>query len=75
MLSIRLKVRVLSNSIMDGEGRLIADKSIKRDPEKSILGLKINDEIRITAEQSARLVTAFGDEFARKYSQGLCKVP
>src|SRR4051794_17854866 len=43
------EVRILSASIMENKGVLMADKQINLDPDKSVLGLKVGDPISMNA--------------------------
>ncbi|HEY7609455.1 MAG TPA: hypothetical protein VIF14_09505 [Alphaproteobacteria bacterium] len=61
------EVRMLSNAIMENEGRMSRDKTIRYEPETSILKFKPGDEIRLDAAAFARLSAAFFDEVAKKY--------
>jgi hypothetical protein len=61
------EVRVLCNSLLTGGGALLADKQIKLDPAKSVLGYAVGDEIRMGEEGFARLAGAFFDAIERAY--------
>ncbi|MCI0465439.1 MAG: hypothetical protein L0Y57_00270 [Beijerinckiaceae bacterium] len=62
------EVRILCNGIMENNGRMSADKTIRYKPEVSILKLKEGDEIRLNADEFARLSEAFFNEVKKKYS-------
>src|SRR5580698_9855631 len=63
------EVRILCNSLLLNDGRLQIEKlpgwpesartSLKLPPEKSVLGLKAGDEIRLTEDEFVRLSEAF----------------
>lgn len=61
------EVRVLCNSLMEGDGKLAADTQIRLDPARSILGYQVGDEIRLNEADFSRLSAAFLDEIAIKY--------
>ena len=61
------EVRVLCNSIMHNQHKLLKDSQIKLDPAKSVLGLKVGDDIRLTAHDFKRLSDAFFNEIGVKY--------
>ena len=60
-------VRVLSNSLLQNEGVLLADKTIKLDAAKSVLGYRVGDEIRLNEADFHGLSTAFFSEIESKY--------
>ena len=41
------EARVISNSIMTNKGRLLPDKTIKLDPEKSVLKYTVGEKIKV----------------------------
>ena len=53
------EVRLLSRSIMENGGELVADKQIKLKPETSILGYAAGEPIRLDADAFARLAGAY----------------
>jgi hypothetical protein len=61
------EVRVLCDSLTDNDGVLAADKTIRLKPEKSILGLKVGDEIKLTEADFRRLADAFLAEIESRY--------
>jgi hypothetical protein len=61
------EVRMLCDGIMENEGRMSARKAIRYKPETSILKFKAGDEIRLDADDFARLSAAFFDEIEKKY--------
>ena len=73
------EVRVLCNSLLLNKGKLQVDKlpgwpnsaggSIKLPAEKSVLKLKVGDEINLTQADFARLSKAFFAEIESKYRQ------
>jgi hypothetical protein len=62
------EVRMLSTSILSHRGVLTADKTIKYDPEASILKLKIGDEIRIGEARFLALFRAYFAELRRRFT-------
>ena len=61
------EVRMLCDAIMEHEGWMRANKTIRYKPETSILKLKAGDEIRLNADDFTRLSAAFFDEIEKKY--------
>jgi hypothetical protein len=53
------EVRVLCNSLMTNDGRLLADKQIKLAPATSQLQYAVGDEIKVTGADFARLSKAY----------------
>lgn len=72
------EVRVLCNSILLNEGKLQVDKrpgwpmsapsGIKLNGEKSLLKLKVGDEVRVTEADFVRLSNAFFAEIEKRYT-------
>jgi hypothetical protein len=63
------EVRLLCDAIMENQGRMSANRTIRYEPEASILKFKAGDEIRLNADDFARLSAAFFDEIEKKYPQ------
>ncbi len=71
------EVRVLCNSILLNHGKLQVDKlpgwpnsaasSIKLPPEKSVLKLRVGDDIKLSEADFVRLSKAFFTEIEKKY--------
>jgi hypothetical protein len=61
------EVRMLANSLMNNGGVLAADKTIKYDAAKSVLGYNIGDEIKVDETGFTRLATAFFAEIEKKF--------
>ena len=61
------EVRMLCDAIMENDGRMRADKTIRYKPETSILKLNAGDEIRLNADAFARLSDAFFDEIEKRF--------
>jgi hypothetical protein len=61
------EVRMLCNAIMESDGRMSADKTIRYKPEMSIPKFKPGDEIRLNADGLTRLSAPFFDEIRKKY--------
>jgi len=62
------EVRVLCNSLLTNGGVVAADKSIRMNPETSILGLHLGDEITLRETQFIELSDAFFTEIEKKYA-------
>jgi hypothetical protein len=62
------EVRMLCNSILRNAGVLGADKTIKYEPETSVLKLRIGDEIALDEGQIWLLSDAFFAEIQHKFS-------
>jgi hypothetical protein len=61
------EVRMLANSMMSNNSVMTADKTIKYDPDKSVLKYRIGDEIKLTEADFIRLSAAFFADIERKY--------
>ena len=61
------EVRVLSNSLLENDGVLAADKQIKLDPARSVLGYAPGDQIAVDEAGFRRLAAAFFGELERRY--------
>jgi hypothetical protein len=61
------EVRMLSASLMNHDRRLLADKTIKYTPERSVLRIKIGEEIRVGVAGFKSLYSAFLAEIEGKY--------
>ncbi len=59
---------MLCNSILQNEGVLSADKTIKFKPETSVLKLQIGDEIRLDDAQFSLIFRAFFTEIQQKFT-------
>jgi hypothetical protein len=62
------EVRVLARSLMENGGTLMEDPQISLDPERSVLGLKVGEPVRLTLQQYTRLSDAFFRELERRFS-------
>ena len=62
------EVRILCASMITNNGRLAADKAIKLDPARSVLGLDVGDEVALTEKDFDRLAKAFFLELEAKFS-------
>lgn len=63
------EVRVICKSIMENNAVMMADKTIKMDPEKSVLHYKVGDEIRLSESDFVKLSGAFFTEIEKRYSE------
>jgi len=71
------EVRILCNSLLLNRGKLQVDKlpgwpnsassGIRLPPEKSVLGLKAGDEVRLSEGDFGRLSKAFFAELEKKF--------
>ena len=61
------EVRVLGNSIMHNNTIMMADKTIKLDPTKSVLKYRVGDEIKLNEIDFLLLSKAFFAEIEKKY--------
>jgi hypothetical protein len=64
------EVRMLCNSILENEGVLTADKTIKYDPAKTILGLPIGTRIQLREAEFTHLAAAFFNEIEKRFRAG-----
>jgi hypothetical protein len=62
------EVRMICSSLLQGGGVMTADKTIKFDPAKSILKLKIGDEIKLSEADFVLLSRAFFAELEARFS-------
>jgi hypothetical protein len=62
------EVRMICSSLLQGGGVMTADKSIKFDPAKSILKLRIGDEIKLSEADFVVLSRAFFAELEARFS-------
>lgn len=63
------EVRVICNSLLNNNGKLTADKTIRLNPANSILKYKVGDEIRLTEDDFVRLSDAFFAEIQIKFCE------
>lgn len=63
------EVRLLSSSIMENRGKMLADKAISLDPEKSVLKLGTREDIKLSRQDFERIFTAFLAEIESKYTR------
>ncbi len=63
------EVRLLCNSLLINQGKLMDDKSIRLDPRKSILGYQVGDDIHLSAAAFKRLYQAYFSEIENKFLQ------
>ncbi len=61
------EVRVLAESIMANDGRLLDDGPVTHAPERSVLGYRAGDLIRLDPDSFTRLCEAFLDEIEVRY--------
>lgn len=61
------EVRMLAESILQHDGVMTADRTIKYKPESSVLGIAIGERIRIDAAGFAALADAFFAELRKRF--------
>ena len=61
------EVRVICNSLLNNDGMMAADKTIKLDPTRSLLKFHVGDKIKLNEDRFARLSKAFFAEIETKY--------
>jgi hypothetical protein len=61
------EVRVVCASLLTNDGVMAADKTIKMDPETSVLGYEVGDAIAVGEADFERLSRAFFAELEEKY--------
>jgi hypothetical protein len=61
------EVRLLVASILENDGRLLADKKIRLAQGRSVLGFATGDPIVLDPDSFTRLSEAFLDEIERRY--------
>jgi hypothetical protein len=62
------EVRMLANSLTAGGGLLTADKTIRYDQGKAVLGLPLGQPFRLSEDQFVELADAFYAELERKFT-------
>jgi hypothetical protein len=61
------EVRLLAASLLTNRGLLLADKQVRLDPDRSVLGLHVGEAIALTASDFDRLAKAYFAEIEAKY--------
>ncbi|WP_421760484.1 hypothetical protein [Devosia sp.] len=61
------ELRMLCNSLMHGDGKLVGDSQIKLDPKKSALGIAVGEPIVIGHAGFVRLAAAVFAEVEKRY--------
>ena len=61
------EVRVLARSLMENGGTVMEDPQIALDPDRSVLGLRVGEPVRLTLQQYTRLSDAFFREIERRF--------
>jgi hypothetical protein len=61
------EVRILCNSMMNNNNKMLADKTIKFVPDKSVLKYKVGDEIKLNEDDFILISKAFFAEIESKY--------
>jgi hypothetical protein len=61
------ELRTLVNSLLNNDGIMLEEKSVKLDPKKSVLGFKVGDEIRLNEAQFVAIFHAFFAEIEAKF--------
>ena len=65
------EVRVLCSSMMSNEGIVVADKTIKLNPNTSVLRHQVGDEIKLSEKEFRKLSEAFLAEIESRLKMGL----
>lgn len=63
------EVRLLAAALMTGGARMAVDKTIKYDPARSVLGLKVGDPIALSADDVDRLADAYFAEISKRFAE------
>ncbi len=61
------EVRILCESLTENDGKLVASKTMKLNPAKSVLGYEVGDAIRLNTADFAKLAEAFFGEIENRY--------
>jgi hypothetical protein len=61
------ELRILVNSLLNNEGIMLADKSVKLDPKKSVLKFQVGDTIRLNEAQFVAIFHAYFAEIEAKF--------
>jgi hypothetical protein len=59
---------MLGDSVLKSSGVLTANSSIKYDPTKTVLGLRIGDDIQVSEADFKRMALAFFSEIETKFA-------
>ena len=62
------EVRMLAASLLENDGVMTKDNTIKYDSAKSVTGLALGDKIVLSRKQVGELVDAFFEELAKKFA-------
>src|SRR3954454_18076353 len=62
------EVRLLARSLMENGGTVVEDSELRLDPERSVLGLRAGEPVRLTLQQYPRLSNAFFRELERRFT-------
>jgi hypothetical protein len=62
------ETRVIANSLMENDGRLLADKQIKLKADTSVLGYEVGDEIKLSKTDFQKLAKGFLAGIEEKFS-------
>ncbi len=62
------EVRLLARSLMENGGTVVEDSELHLDPERSVLGLRAGEPVRLTLQQYTRLSNAFFRELERRFT-------
>jgi hypothetical protein len=63
------EVRVLANSMMQNDGVMLADCTIRMSPLTSVLGYAVGDTIRVRTDGFARIAEAFFVEVEKRFAK------
>jgi hypothetical protein len=62
------EVRMIANSILNNSNKLLDDNTIKDNTEKSILKIRLNQEINLSSIDFIKLSGAYFNEIEKKFS-------
>jgi hypothetical protein len=62
------EVRVIQSSLVENDGRLAADTTIKLKAASSVLGYELGDEIQLEEADFTRLAEAYFTEIEKRYT-------
>lgn len=62
------EVRLIAASLVKNGGTVMADPQLTLDPARSLLGLRVGDSVRLTAQQYRSVSDAFFREIERRFT-------
>lgn len=61
------EVRLLRRSLTENGERLVRDRTVRLDPDRSVLGHRPGDPVQLSEEQFTELAEAFLEEIEKRY--------